>query len=83
MLPPTGPGLNKLAGSRSSDLRSAYLCLVWNQVFTGRKKGLFTCRGANSCPLCGLPNLLDHVVLRCPALVNRRKEIWDDVMRPY
>jgi hypothetical protein len=75
--------LNKLAGSRSSDLRSAYLCLVWDQIATGRKKGLFACRGVDSCPLCSLPNFLDHVVLRCPALVNRRKEIWDDVMRPY
>jgi hypothetical protein len=64
-------------------MRSAYHCLVWDQVPTGRKKGIFACRGADSCPLCGLPNSLDHVVSRCPALVNRRKEIWDDVMRPY
>jgi hypothetical protein len=69
------PVLNKLAGSRSSDLRSAYLCLVWDQVPTGRKKGLFACRGADSCSLCGLPDSLDHVVLRCPAFVNRRKKI--------
>jgi hypothetical protein len=77
------PVLNKLTGFRSSDLRSTYLCLVWDQVPTGQKKGLFACCGADSCPLCDLPDSLDHVVLRYPALLNRCKEIWDDVMRPY
>jgi hypothetical protein len=77
------PILNKLAGSRASNLRSAYLCLVWDQVPTGWKKGLFARRGADSFPLCGLPYLLNRIVLRCPALLNRRKEIWDDVMRRY
>jgi hypothetical protein len=77
------PVLNKLAGLRSFDLRSAYLCLVWDQVPSGRKKGLFARRGADHCPLCGILDSLDHVVLSCTALLGRRKEIWDDVMRPY
>jgi hypothetical protein len=65
--------LNKLTGSRLSDLRSTYLYLVWDQVPTGRKKGLFARRRADSCPLCGLPDSLDHIFLRCPAILNRRK----------
>jgi hypothetical protein len=73
------PVLNKLAGLRSSDLCSAYLCLVWDQVLLGRKKALF----ARPCPLCGLPDSLDYVFLRCTALLDRRKEIWDDVMHFY
>jgi hypothetical protein len=60
------PVLNKLAGHRSSDLCSVYSCLVWDQVLSSRKKGLFACRGADSCPLYGLPDSLHYAVLRCP-----------------
>jgi hypothetical protein len=57
------PVLKKLADSRSSALRSAYLFLVWNQVPISRKKGLFARRGVDSCPLCGLSDWLNDVIL--------------------
>jgi hypothetical protein len=35
------------------------------------------------CPLCGLPDSLDHVVLWCQVLSLRRQEIRRDTSRPY
>jgi hypothetical protein len=57
--------LDKLASPRSSNVRASYFCLVWNQLSSGRKKGLFMSRGTNMSPLCDLSDSLDHVVLRC------------------
>jgi hypothetical protein len=79
------PVLDKLGVSRFSDLRANYLLVMWDQYPTGRKKALFTVLAADSCPLCGDPDSMDHVALRCsaPALKEKRQELWSDVNRPY
>jgi hypothetical protein len=55
--------LDKLGSPRFSDFQAIYLNLVWNHVPTGQRTGLFSGRSAEVCPLCGLPDSLDHVVL--------------------
>jgi hypothetical protein len=79
------PVLDKLGSSRFSDLRANYLLVMWDQFSTGRKKALFSGLAADSCPLCGYPDSMDHVALRCSAtaLEEKRKELWTDVNRPY
>jgi hypothetical protein len=58
---------------------------MWDQFPTGRKKALFSGLAADPCPLCGYPDSMDHVALRCsaPSLVEKRQELWTDVNRPY
>jgi hypothetical protein len=75
--------LDKLGSSRFSDIRATYLNLVWDHAATGRQTGLFSGRPAEVCPLCGIPDSLDHVVLRCQVLSLRRQEIRRDTSRPY
>jgi hypothetical protein len=79
------PVLDKLGSSRFSDLRANYLLVMWDQYPTGRKKALFTGLAADSCLLCGDPDSMDHVALRCPApaLEEKRQELWTDINRPY
>jgi hypothetical protein len=79
------PVLDKLGSSRFSDLRANYLLVMWDQYPMGRKKALFTGLAADPCPLCGDPDSMDHVALRCPApaLEEKRQELWTDVNRPY
>jgi hypothetical protein len=71
------PVLNKLGSSRFSDLRANYLLVMWDQYPTGRKKPLFSGLAADPCPLCGYPDSLDHVALRCsaPAVEEERQEL--------
>jgi hypothetical protein len=37
-----------------------------------QKKGLYFKREADVCPLCGIPDSLDHVILRCTHLSSKR-----------
>jgi hypothetical protein len=62
------PVLDKLAGKRFFDLRVAFLNLIWDYIPTGRRKGMFLKNCLDDCPLCGLPDSRDHIVLRCVTL---------------
>ena len=75
--------LDKLGSPRHADFRSSLLCLVWDQVPTGRRKGLFCGGAAELCPLCGQSDSLEHVVLQCPCLRNTRLEILREASSPY
>jgi hypothetical protein len=63
--------------------RATYLNIVWDHAATRRRTGLFSGRPAEMCPPCGLPDSLDHVVIRCQVLSLRRQEIRRDTFRPY
>jgi hypothetical protein len=58
------PVLNKLAGHRSSDLRSAYLCLVWDQVSSAGRRASLLVEGRTLWPP-GLARLC-RPPLHCP-----------------
>jgi hypothetical protein len=73
------PVLDKLAGKHFSDLRVALLNLIWDDIPTGRRKGMFLKKYPDNCPLCGLPDSLDHIVLRCTSLNSIRQQIKRDV----
>jgi hypothetical protein len=75
--------LSRLGSSWYSELRASYLNLVYDAVPTGRKKGLYFKRKADVCPLCGSPDSLDHVILRCTHLFSKCREIKLEVQRSY
>jgi hypothetical protein len=77
------PVLNNLAGKRFSNLRVAFLNLIWDYIPTGRRKGMFLKKCPDDCPLCGLPDSLDHIVLRCTSLNSIRQQIKRDVNLPF
>jgi hypothetical protein len=77
------PVLDRLGSPRFSDVRSAFLNVVWEATPDGRKKGVYSSRGAYPCPLCGQADSLEHIVLRCPGLGQQRREIWEAAARPY
>jgi hypothetical protein len=77
------PVLDKLTGKRFSDLRVAFLNLIWDYIPTGRRKGMFLKKCPDDCPLCGLPDSLDHIVLRCVTLNSIREQIKREVNLPY
>ena len=72
-----------MGSPRHADFRTSLLCLVWDQVPTGRRKGLFGGNSAELCPLCGQSDSLEHVVLLCPCLRNTRLEILREASSPY
>jgi hypothetical protein len=77
------PVLDKLAGKCFSDLRVAFLNLIWDYIPTGRRKGMFSKKCPDDCLLCGLPDSLDHIVLRCTSLNSTRQQIKRDVNLPF
>jgi hypothetical protein len=44
---------------------------------------MFLKKCPDACPLCGLPNSLDHIVLRCTSLNSIRQQIKRDVNLPF
>jgi hypothetical protein len=76
------PVLDKLAGKRFFDLRVGFLNLIWDYIPTGRRKVMFLKKCPDDCPLCGLPDLLDHIVLRCASLNSIRQQIKREVNLP-
>jgi hypothetical protein len=77
------PVLDRLGSTRFSDVRSAFLNLIWEMAPDGRKKGVYSSRGAYPCPLCGQGGSLEHIVLRCPGLAQQRRELCEAAARSY
>ena len=75
--------LDRLGAPRHSDLRCALLCLIWDLIPTGRRKGLFAGLAAESCPLCGMPDSLEHMVFQCHELRLVRIETIRDAHDKY
>ena len=72
-----------LAPGRNYDLRASLLSLVWAQVPTGNKIGQFTNSPPEPCPLCGEPDSLEHVILRCPGVDSLRRDFKFELSQMY